>query len=286
MFPSISGFFRQILELVNEVTVTERQQQLPGAPAPADLWDPTWGENKEPTEECLLTVLRHVAELNDYRCRGVFAEPENDNVTKIHVLILGPVGTPYEGGFFHFVLQCPPDYPSRPPLVRLMTTDSGRVRFNPSIYENGKVCMAVLGTDTTESTWTRNHSIGDVVAAIRGLLENENPIAEGSAFGVIPAVGTWLNKGIRYNAVLQHETIRVAVCDMVEDCLGGSSSFPDTLKDVVLKQFPQFYGQYEKVVRERLPMTGAAMNDASYGGVVTFQYETLLARLRDLRERV
>ncbi|KAH7959906.1 hypothetical protein HPB49_014777 [Dermacentor silvarum] len=263
----------------------EMPQQTP-AHIPPDVWDPIPYGNAQPTANCLLTVVRHIADLNDHRPRGVFIEPEDDDVTKIHVIVIGPEGTPYEGGFFHFLLKCLPDYPARPPLVRLMTTDSNRVRFNPSFYENGKVCLALLGTDTTGPTWTRYHSITNVVTAIKSLLSNENPVTEGSAFGVIPAMGTWLNSGICYNTVLQHETIRVAVCDAVEDCLRGSSLCPNLLRDEVVKHFSQIYGYYEKVVRERLPLTGCFMNDAFDGGIAAFQYETLLARLQDLHERV
>ncbi|KAH6947058.1 hypothetical protein HPB50_016961 [Hyalomma asiaticum] len=204
---------------VGEPTGTSQQEQSPVAVAATDLWDPFQYLNKEPTEMCLSTVRRQIVELNDCRPPGSFVVPEEHDITHIHVLVLGPVGTPYDGGFFHFVLKCPADYPSRPPLVRLMTTDSGRVRFNLSVYENGK-----------------------------------------------------------------HETIRVAVCGTVEDCLSSNSPLPDPLKNEVLKQFSHLYDQYEKAVRERLPMTGSCMNDG-YDCVV-YQYKTLLTRLQDLRGRV
>ncbi|KAH7957071.1 ubiquitin-conjugating enzyme E2 Z [Rhipicephalus sanguineus] len=284
MFQSFVNLFRRTVQLEDEEPGIKRLP--PEQPTPTAFRDPVQYGKEEPTEECVLTVLRHIAELNEHRHHGVFVEPEDDQVTKIHALVLGPVATPYEGGFFHFVIRCPSDYPSRPPLVRLMTTDSGRVRFHPSIYENGKVCLALLGTDTTGPTWTQNHSIGNVVTAIRWMLANENPVTEGSGFGVLPALGTWLNSDICYNTVLQHETIRVAVCDAVEDCLKGSCPYPNSLRNEVLKHFPRFYGQYEKVVRERLPLTGSFMNDALHGDIAAYQYETLLTRLQDLRKRV
>lgn len=64
---------------------------------------------------------------------------------QIHALITGPFDTPYEGGFFYFLIRCPPDYPIRPPRVKLMTTGGGQVRFNPNLYRNGKVCLSILG---------------------------------------------------------------------------------------------------------------------------------------------
>jgi ubiquitin-conjugating enzyme E2 Z len=42
---------------------------------------------------------------------GVFILPNEEDISTIHVLISGPFETPYEGGFFHFVVRCPPNYP-------------------------------------------------------------------------------------------------------------------------------------------------------------------------------
>ena len=64
---------------------------------------------------------------------------------QIHALITGPFDTPYEGGFFYYLIRCPPDYPIHPPKVKLLTTGGGRVRFNPNLYKNGKVCLSILG---------------------------------------------------------------------------------------------------------------------------------------------
>ncbi|KAH7960743.1 hypothetical protein HPB49_022756 [Dermacentor silvarum] len=253
MFRSISGLFRQIMDMTREIP-----QQTP-AQIPPDAWDPIQYGNAQPTAKCLSTVMQHIADLNDHRPYGVFIKPEDDDVTKINVLVMGPIGTPYEGGFFHFLLKCLPDYPARPPLVRLMTTDSNRVRFNPSFYENGKVCLALLGTDTTGPTWTRYNTIGNVVTAIKSLLSNENPVAEGSAFGVIPAMGTWLNSGICYNTVLQHETIRVAVCDVVEDCLRGSLEDHLMACSELHHQFNKYKQKWLTRLPTKFPRSGLAI---------------------------
>ena len=76
---------------------------------------------------------------------GLFVVPDDNDITIVHALITGAFDTPYEGGFFYFILRCPPDYPLRPPRVKLMTTGGGEVRFNPNLYKNGKVCLSILG---------------------------------------------------------------------------------------------------------------------------------------------
>jgi ubiquitin-protein ligase len=53
--------------------------------------------------------------------------------------VIGPAGSPYENGCFVFDIWLPPSYPSAPPKVLLVTTGGGAVRFNPNLYNCGKV---------------------------------------------------------------------------------------------------------------------------------------------------
>ena len=62
------------------------------------------------------------------------------------VLITGPSDTPYANGCFEFDVYFPQDYPNSPPLVNLETTGNRTVRFNPNLYNDGKVCLSVLNT--------------------------------------------------------------------------------------------------------------------------------------------
>ena len=68
------------------------------------------------------------------------------------VLITGPSETPYANGCFEFDVFFPAEYPQSPMLVNLMTTGQGSVRFNPNLYNDGKVrgsflCSDILNTD-------------------------------------------------------------------------------------------------------------------------------------------
>ncbi len=58
----------------------------------------------------------------------------------LQVLITGPEDTPYANGCFEFDVYFPPAYPSSPLLVNLQTTGQQTVRFNPNLYNDGKVC--------------------------------------------------------------------------------------------------------------------------------------------------
>ena len=68
---------------------------------------------------------------------GIFVRHGSSRVDVMKVLIVGAAGTPYELGFFEFDLFCPPEYPKIAPMMKLLTTNGGTVRFNPNLYENG-----------------------------------------------------------------------------------------------------------------------------------------------------
>lgn len=216
-------------------------------------WDPVAHELEVSSPQCLLRTRRDVMDIYTEPPPGVFIAPDEQNITKIHALVTGPFDTPYEGGFFYFLLKCPADYPIQPPLVRLMTTDYGNVRFNPNLYRNGKVCLSILGT-WAGPAWSPAQSLASVLISIQSLL-NENPYYNE------PGYEQERNPGdsSHYNDIIQHETIRVAVCNMLEACLSDNTDCPPALRDVVEKSFPEFYDNYEAAVQKKLHLSGTPM---------------------------
>jgi len=76
---------------------------------------------------------------------GIFGVPDENDFMKFHAIITGPDETPYEKGFFYFIVTFTNDYPHTPPSVQFMTTGAGTVRMNPNLYACGKVCLSILG---------------------------------------------------------------------------------------------------------------------------------------------
>ncbi|KAL1417513.1 hypothetical protein MTO96_000610 [Rhipicephalus appendiculatus] len=235
--------------------------------------------NEQPSPQCLLRVKKDIADFNAQPPVGLFIAPEEDDVTKIHALVVGPSGTPYEGGFFQFYMKFPSAYPISPPRVRIMTTDAGRVGFNPNLYACGKVCLSILGT-WSGPPWSPAQGLESVLISIQSLM-NEKPYHNEPGFTNELAPGD----AERYSECIRHETIRVAVCDQVEAALKESPDCPAIFREQILKSFSESYDKYEEIVKGKLHLTGTTANTFGFTNM-KYQYETLLTRMRGLREQV
>jgi ubiquitin-conjugating enzyme E2 Z len=109
----------------------------------------------------------------------MLASTVDDQIDHVYALIMGPPDSPYHDGFFIFEIRFPPTYPNVPPKVKLLNTDSGRLRFNPNLYSDGKVCLSILGTWRGESggseNWRPSYSLGYVLQCIQCVIMNGEP---------------------------------------------------------------------------------------------------------------
>lgn len=85
-------------------------------------------------------------------------------------MIKGPAGTPYEDGIFLFDLQLPQDYPKSPPKVHYLSFCSGKL--NPNLYENGFVCVSLLGTWSGKGSekWTNDSNLCQLIVSLQGMV--------------------------------------------------------------------------------------------------------------------
>ncbi|KAL3254380.1 hypothetical protein MRX96_054267 [Rhipicephalus microplus] len=245
-------------------------------------WDPLQFMFDQPKPYCLLRLKRDFAKFAAQPPTGLYISPEEEDITRVHALIVGPPGTPYEGGFFQFLLKFPSNYPTMPPRVRMVTTDAGRVNFNPNLYADGKVCLNILGT-AKEPEWSPAQDVESVLVSIQSLL-NDRPFENEPALE--PAQSSFAEL---YNDVVRQETIRVAVCGQVEAALKDSAGCPPVFRELILKTFVDAYDKYEDTVKTRLERIGP-IPKYPFRENRKYQYKQLLPRLRGLldeaRQRV
>ncbi|XP_023156584.1 uncharacterized protein [Zea mays] len=105
----------------------------------------------------------------------IYVRVAEDRMDLLRAAIIGPKGTPYHDGLFFFDVHIPSAYPSGPPLVYY---HSGGLRINPNLYENGRVCLSLLGTWDGRGCekWNPAQStMLQVLVSIQALILNEKP---------------------------------------------------------------------------------------------------------------
>lgn len=115
-------------------------------------------------------IQMEMSRMKNSICREI---PENisagpvseNNLLHWSAIIIGAVGTPYEGGMFKLTMVFPNNYPFVPPVVRFETK-----LFHPNISETGEICLDVL-----KYNWSPAYSISHILLSIVALLSDPNP---------------------------------------------------------------------------------------------------------------
>lgn len=115
---------------------------------------------------------------------GVYVRTWESRMDLVRVLFVGPLGTPYEYAPFMVDLFLPPTFPSEPPqaFFHSWTAEGAGMqgRVNPNLYEDGKICLSLLGTwqgdDTKGEGWSPGKStVLQVLVSILGLVLVKEP---------------------------------------------------------------------------------------------------------------
>ncbi|TMW45861.1 hypothetical protein DOY81_009065 [Sarcophaga bullata] len=122
------------------------------------------------TQQYYKAVQREHRMLKSSLPPGVYVKVYEDRMDLLSVMIEGPKHTPYEDGMFFFDIQLGRDYPKSPPLCHYISYCSDRL--NPNLYEDGKVCVSLLGTWMGKDTemWGPNSTLLQVIVSIQGLI--------------------------------------------------------------------------------------------------------------------
>jgi ubiquitin-protein ligase len=144
--------------------------------------------------------------------------PTNTNL--LSFIIVGPKDTPYHNGLFEFHAYFPNEYPSVVPQVLINTTDNGKVRFNPNLYSNGKVCLSLLGTwrgEKGESWIPEISTFFQVMISIQSLILVDEPYFNEPGYERTSNLPEGKKQSAIYNENIRYETIRVAMLGMLKN---------------------------------------------------------------------
>jgi ubiquitin-protein ligase len=142
----------------------------------------------------------------------------------ISFLICGPKDTPYENGLFEFHAYFPYNYPNTVPQVLLHTTGNNKVRFNPNLYDSGKVCLSLLGTWAGQAgeQWNpKTSTFLQVLVSIQSLILVEQPYFNEPGWERDLHTVKGKQNSYEYNENLHSHTIKLAMIDMLKNPPNG-----------------------------------------------------------------
>ena len=111
-------------------------------------------------------IIKEIEEMQKLPTDNCSAGPVSDNdIYKWCGTIIGPTGTPYEGGIFNLNIQLPMEYPLKPPHITFIT----RI-YHCNINSNGSICLDIL-----KNEWSPALNINKTLLSICSLLHEPNP---------------------------------------------------------------------------------------------------------------
>lgn len=161
---------------------------------------------------------------------SVFLRVDEERIDVMQAMIVGPESTPYDNGCFIFDIYCPHDYPKGPPLVNMQTTGGGTVRFNPNLYNCGKVCLSLLGTwegGTNEKWNEKTSTLLQVMVSIQSLIFVEQPYFNEPGYEADMNTPHGKQQSSEYNETIRLGTIRWA---MIEQLRSPSLGFEEAIR--------------------------------------------------------
>eukprot|EP00088_Acartia_fossae_P050171 TRINITY_DN5600_c0_g1_i2.p1 TRINITY_DN5600_c0_g1~~TRINITY_DN5600_c0_g1_i2.p1 ORF type:complete len:596 (+),score=127.78 TRINITY_DN5600_c0_g1_i2:132-1790(+) len=144
---------------------------------------------------------------------SIFVRNDDNNITLLRVIITGPEGTPYTGGIYEFDVFFPQNYPSVPPKVHFRTTGGGKIRFNPNLYAQGKVCLSLLGTWSGEK-WNQDTStILQVLVSIQSLILCPEPYFNEPGYQSSYGTASGKHRSAQYNEEVLKNSMNWAILE-------------------------------------------------------------------------
>ena len=212
------------------------------------------------------------------RSSTVCVRADDSRPDLMRVLITGPDDTPYEGGCFVFDMGFPPSYPNIPPKMGLRTTGEGNARFNPNLYQNGKVCLSLLGTwgGAQGEQWDRDSStLLQVLVSVQSLIFVPDPYFNEPGFEKNMHSRESQHKSYQYNQNIRVECARWAMLNALQHPTPG---LEETIrmhfrlkKEHILKQCkawlqemtspPKELGDTSGQLKQSVAQNAAAMRD-------------------------
>ena len=216
---------------------------------------------------------------------GIYFHYDESNIEKINVMFIGPNKTPYEKGFYFFELTYPEEYPMTPPILKyntqgLLTSinkkDTIKIRFNPNLYTNGKVCISMLNTWNGPG-WVPTNTASNIFVAIQALVFNEHPLRNEPGFE--NSTQSLINT---YTKIIEFSNIKVAFIEQANNNLGTYEVFRQIINDYIKENIEYYDNILEKLSKNK----NETIQSPAYGMNVCLNYTELKNSYEELKNKI
>ncbi|OAP59435.1 hypothetical protein AYL99_06733 [Fonsecaea erecta] len=130
-------------------------------------------------------VKEHRILLNSLPEGEIYVRTYESRLDLLRCLIIGPRDTPYEHAPFLIDLYLPREFPEEPPKAHFHSWTSGLGRINPNLYEEGRICLSLLGTWSgrqASEKWSKDATLLQVLVSLQGLVFVRRPFYNEAGF--------------------------------------------------------------------------------------------------------
>jgi ubiquitin-protein ligase len=198
--------------------------------------EPTTNMTKDLTANEVIKEMKKLSKaFSDSNCydSSIFYRINENNIRKHRFMITGPKDTPYESGCIIFDVYCPPEFPKINPKITCHTSGANGIRYGPNLYDNGKVCMTILGTfsgNQSEKWIEGTSSIHQIAISIQSMMLVEKPYFCEPGHASYYGTPEGENKSRDYNNNIRMYTMESAILRVLKNP-------PEEFEDVIKKHF-------------------------------------------------
>ena len=138
-----------------------------------------FGSSRPLTSNLMRRIMKEHKIMQSSLPDGIYVRTWESRLDLLRVLIVGPFDTPYEFAPFVVDLHFGLAFPTSSPDAYFHSWTNGLGRINPNLYEDGKICLSLLGTwdaDERNEEWSPQRStVLQILVSLMGLVLVKEP---------------------------------------------------------------------------------------------------------------
>jgi ubiquitin-protein ligase len=180
---------------------------------------------------------------------SIFVRAVESRLDTLRAVILGPDDTPYANGVFVFDISLPSNYPSVAPK-KVHFVNHGGQRFNPNLYNCGKVCLSLLGTWSGPGWVVGQSSLLQVLISLQSLILVPDPYFNEPGYEGTKNTPGETNASHAYNKQIRRYTTTISMEPILKQLANGTPTPYPKFDEVFQKHFYNKRSVIEQHMRE------------------------------------